>query len=227
MTQLSEGATTRVQRDGFARYAAELETAPAEAVLEWAIARFGRRLVVASSFQDLVLVDLAARSDPGVEVVFLDTGAHFPETLQFVEDARHRYGLNLTVAVPGPEASSAPCGSADCCQRRKVAPLRKALAGRKAWVTGLRRVDAPTRATTPVVSWDERFGLAKVNPLAAWSDQEVAAYQAEHGLPLHPLVPLGYRSIGCAPTTRPVVKGEDPRAGRWAGTGKVECGLHA
>ncbi len=225
---MSEGTVTARESDeSLARLSARFETATAGTVLEWALERFGPRLVVASSFQDLVLVDLAVGLDPHVEVVFLDTGAHFPETLRFVEDAARRYRLNLTVTRPGPDAVAAPCGSADCCQLRKVAPLRGALTGREAWVTGLRRVDAPTRTATPIVSWDSSFGLVKVNPLATWTDDDVTAYLADRGLPVHPLVPLGYLSIGCAPTTRPVAAGEDHRAGRWAGSGKVECGLHA
>lgn len=224
---MSEAPVAARESDGaLAALSEGFETAPASAVLEWALARFGPRLAVASSFQDLVLVDLAVGIDPGVEVVFLDTGAHFPETLQFVEDARRRYRLNLTVTEPGPEAAATPCGAADCCQVRKVAPLRRSLAGKAAWVTGLKRVDAPTRAAAPIVAWDDAFDLVKVNPLATWSDDDVEAYLAERGLPVHPLVPLGYLSIGCAPTTRPVKAGEDQRAGRWSGTGKVECGLH-
>ncbi|MHB1583441.1 MAG: phosphoadenylyl-sulfate reductase [Acidimicrobiales bacterium] len=227
MQEVSEAAATaRDSDEALAALSERFETAPAPAVLEWALGRFGPRLVVASSFQDLVLVDLAVRIDPGVEVVFLDTGAHFPETLQFVDDARRRYRLNLTVTEPGPEAAGTPCGAADCCQVRKVAPLRGALAGKEAWVTGLKRVDAPTRAAAPIVAWDDAFDLVKVNPLATWTDDDVEAYLAEHGIPVHPLVPLGYLSIGCAPTTRPVAAGEDQRAGRWSGTGKVECGLH-
>ncbi|MGH9047290.1 MAG: phosphoadenylyl-sulfate reductase, partial [Acidimicrobiales bacterium] len=114
-----------------------------------------------------------------------------------------------------------------CCKFRKVEPLRGALAGRAAWITGLKRVDSPTRATIPIVSFDETFGLVKVNPLATWTDEDIASYEADHHLPVHPLMKVGYRSIGCAPTTRPVVDGEDPRAGRWVGSNKTECGLHA
>jgi phosphoadenosine phosphosulfate reductase len=205
---------------------ARLETAPPGEIIRWALERFGPDLVVAASFQDLVLVDLAVAADPDIEVVFLDTGAHFPETLRFVADAQERYRLNLTVTRPSPEADAYPCGSAQCCEFRKVAPLRAALAGRRAWLTGLKRVDAPTRSDAPVAAWDEPFGVVKVNPLAAWTDDDVDAYLAQHGLPVHPLVDRGYLSIGCAPTTRPVADGDDPRSGRWAGSDKVECGLH-
>ena len=202
------------------------ESAPASAAIRWALDTFGDSLVLAASFEDIVLIDLVTKVAPSIEVVFLDTEAHFPATLSFVEDIRARYDLNLTVTKPGPEAAAHPCGSEQCCQFRKVEPLRRALAGRRAWLTSLKRTDGPTRADTPIVSWDSSFGLVKVNPLATWTDLDVASYLADHGLPLHPLVPLGYRSIGCTPTTRPVAEGEDPRAGRWSGLDKSECGLH-
>jgi phosphoadenosine phosphosulfate reductase len=204
-----------------------METAPAGKAVEWAVREYGRDLVLAASFQDVVLIDLVAKVDPGMEVVFLDTGAHFPETLSFVEEVRSLYDLDLTVTRPVPEATDWPCGSARCCELRKVAPLRAVLAGKRAWLTALKRSDAPTRAAAPVVGWDESFGLVKINPLATWTEDDIDGYLADHDLPVHPLVSKGYRSIGCAPTTRPIVEGEDPRAGRWSGTGKTECGLHA
>ena len=110
---------------------------------------------------------------------------------------------------------------------RKVEPLTDTLAGYDAWVTGVRRVEAPTRANTPLVTYDEKFGLVKLNPLAAWSDEDMEAYIAEHGVLVNPLVAEGYPSIGCAPCTAKPLPGADPRSGRWAGTGKIECGLHA
>jgi len=205
----------------------KFESAPASRVIEWAVQRFGNSMVVACSFQDVVILDLVLAADPSMEVVFLDTGAHFPETLEFVERIRDRYNMKLTQTHPGPEADEWPCGSARCCEMRKVAPLRRALEGRQAWITGLKRVDADTRGTTPIVGFDANFGLVKINPLAAWTDEDIAGYLHDHDLPEHPLVSKGYLSIGCAPTTRPVSTGEDPRAGRWAGTDKTECGLHA
>jgi phosphoadenosine phosphosulfate reductase len=160
-------------------------------------------------------------------VLFLDTGFHFPETLDYVERVRRHYDLNLRVLTPGPEAEAWPCGSERCCELRKVAPLDAALQGRQAWMTGLKRADSLTRAAAPIVAWDEARRLVKVNPIATWTEDDVNNYQADHRLPIHPLVPRGYLSIGCAPTTRPVAPGEDPRAGRWAGSTKTECGLHA
>ena len=205
---------------------AGLESAPASAVIRWAVDTFGDSLALAASFEDIVLIDLATKIAPGIEVVFLDTEAHFPETLAFVDEIKERYGLNLTVTKPGPEAAAHPCGTEQCCQFRKVEPLRRAVEGRQAWMTSLKRSDGPTRADAAVVSWDRGFGLVKVNPLATWTDDDIASYLADHDLPVHPLVSQGYRSIGCAPTTRPVAEGEDPRAGRWAGLDKSECGLH-
>ncbi|MDE3087295.1 MAG: phosphoadenylyl-sulfate reductase [Acidobacteriota bacterium] len=219
-------ATPAVDLAAVAADDARLERAGASEVCAWAVTRFGGRLVLACSFQDCVIVDLAVRADPGIEVVFLDTGAHFPETLAFVEVVRARYDLNLVVVGPEPGAGQWVCGSEQCCEFRKVRPLARALAGKAAWMTGLKRVDSARRRTTPVVGWDARHGAVKINPLATWSDADVAAYIAAHRLPVHPLAGAGYRSIGCAPTTRPVAAGEDPRAGRWSGTDKTECGLH-
>jgi phosphoadenosine phosphosulfate reductase len=203
------------------------ESAPASAVIRWAVETFDDSLVVAASFEDIVLIDLVTKVRPGIEVVFLDTEAHFPETLSFVEDVRARYELNLTVTKPGPDAAAHPCGRGQCCQFRKVEPLRRAIAGKRAWMTSLKRADGPTRADAPIISWDASFGLVKVNPLATWTDDDITSYLADHALPAHPLVSRGYRSIGCAPTTRPVAEGEDPRSGRWSGLDKSECGLHA
>ncbi len=128
----------------------------------------------------------------------MDTEAHFPETLAFVDDMRERYRLNLTVTKPGPEAAAYPCGSDQCCQFRKVEPLRHALAGKRAWLTSLKRSDGPTRADVPIVSWDAGFGLVKINPLATWTEDGISSYLADHRLPVHPLTLQGYRSIGCA-----------------------------
>jgi len=130
------------------------------------------------------------------------------------------------VVTPGPDAEAWPCGSDRCCELRKVVPLNGVLEGRDAWMTGLKRVDTPARASTPIVKWDSARGLVKVNPIARWTDNDVTSYEADHHLPVHPLIGQGYLSIGCRPTTRPVSVFEDRRAGRWPGTDKTECGLH-
>lgn len=223
VTGESEVAELRAE---LAEQSQAFETAPAGLIIAWAAERFGSGLALASSFQDGVLIDIAVQVDPGIEVIFLDTGSHFPETLAYVETIRRRYDLNLTVTKPAAGAEQWPCGSAQCCEFRKVRPLKQALSGKSAWVTGLKRVDAPTRRDAPIVSYDDSWGLVKVNPLATWTDQEVLGYAADHGIPEHPLQSKGYLSIGCAPTTRPVGAGEDPRAGRWSDSDKVECGLH-
>lgn len=220
-------APTRELLDELAEANARFEHSPASRPVEWAVDRFGKELVLAASFQDVALIDIAVSVDPDIEVVFCDTEAHFPETLSFVEEVRIRYGLNLTVTRPGPEAAAWPCGTEQCCALRKVAPLRRVLEQKSAWLTSLKRVDAPTRAAAPIVGWDAVFGVVKINPLATWTDDDVDGYLRDHDLPVHPLVPKGYLSIGCAPTTRPVSEGEDPRAGRWNGSDKTECGLHA
>jgi phosphoadenosine phosphosulfate reductase len=205
---------------------ARFERAPATASIDWALERFGGSVVLACSFQDLVIVDLVRAREPDIEVVFLDTEAHFEATLELVERARERYRLNLVVTSPVEGAEEWPCGTARCCELRKVEPLRRVLAGRAAWITGLKRADSAARADIPIVGYDDAFGLVKVNPLATWTDDDIVSYEADHDLLVHPLMRSGYRSIGCAPTTRPVADGEDPRAGRWAGSDKTECGLH-
>ena len=206
--------------------ASRFEAAPAEEVVAWALNLFGPTLTLVCSFQNCVLIDLATQFDAQVEVLFLDTGSHFAETLAFVDEVRALYDLNLRVTTPVADAEDWPCGSERCCELRKLAPLAGALAGRAAWMTGLKRVDTPNRANSPVVGWDSTRGLVKINPLARWSHHDVARYEVDHQLPVHPLRREGYLSIGCSPTTRPVSPLEDPRTGRWPGTSKTECGLH-
>lgn len=216
----------RMDAEALAAVSTRLERAGATETIRWTIEQFGAAVALACSFQDCVIVDLATQVDPGLEVIFLDTGSHFPETLQFVEWVHSQYRLNLTVTHPATSADPWPCGTAECCQRRKVDPLFGALEGKSAWLTGLKRCDAPTRGATTVVGWDETRQMVKVNPLAAWTDGEIAEYIVEHELPNHPLLAQGYLSIGCAPTTRPVAPGEEPRSGRWSDSDKTECGLH-
>ncbi len=226
MSIVASGTELTQLREEMEEQSAAFETAPAGLIVAWAVERFGSRLAMASSFQEAVLIDIAVQVDPSIEVVFLDTGSHFPETLDYVEAIRSRYNLNLTVTKPVEGAEQWPCGSAQCCEFRKVRPLKQALAGKDAWVTGLKRVDAHTRRSAPIVAYDDSWGMVKINPLATWTEQDIASYGADHGIPRHPLLAQGYLSIGCAPTTRPVQFGEDPRAGRWADSDKVECGLH-
>jgi phosphoadenosine phosphosulfate reductase len=203
-----------------------LDKADPVEIIEWAVSRFPGQVALAASFQDAALLDMAVRVDPSIEVIFLDTEFHFPETLAYVERLRRRYNLNLVVTHPEVAMDEFPCGSDRCCEVRKVAPLAKALRGRAAWITGLKRVDTPERAEAPVIGWDPGRNMVKVNPVAAWDDDDVDEYVASHDLPRHPLNYVGYVSIGCAPTTVPVPEGRHPREGRWAGTGKTECGLH-
>lgn len=206
---------------------ARFEREAASAPIEWAVERFGSAVSVAASFEDAVLIDLAVSVEPRIEIVFLDTQFHFAETLWFVDHLKKRYDLNLRVVEPlVAKADLWRTDLAGCCQARKVEPLNRALSGRAAWITGLRRVDAPTRADAPIVSWDEVRGMVKLNPLAPWTDADMSGYIADHDLPENPLAERGILSVGCWPCTRPVAPGEDRRAGRWAGSNKVECGLH-
>ncbi len=205
---------------------AGFELAPSEEVFAWAFSEFRPAISVVSSFQNCVLVDLAVRTDPRAEIIFLDTGSHFAETLSFVEQVRQLYGLNLRIIRPCADAKPWPCGSERCCELRKVVPLARALRERCAWVSGLKRSDTPNRASSPIIGWDSAQGLVKINPLACWTNDDVSRYEVDHRLPVHPLKAQGYPSIGCEPTTRPVSRFEDQRAGRWPGTEKTECGLH-
>ncbi|GAA5131286.1 phosphoadenylyl-sulfate reductase [Pseudonocardia adelaidensis] len=209
--------------------------ATAQQVLAWAAETFGNRMIVASNMQDAVLVELAAKARPGVDVLFLDTGYHFAETIGTRDAVETVYDVRIVNATP--EHTVAEQDSLlgkdlfardpnQCCALRKVAPLQNTLARYDAWVTGVRRVEAPTRANTPLVTYDEKFGLVKINPIAAWTDEEMDAYIAEHNVLVNPLVAEGYPSIGCAPCTAKPAPGADKRSGRWAGTGKIECGLH-
>jgi len=210
-----------------AQVSADLEQEPASSAVKWAWERFGDGAVLAASFQDCVLIDIAMQVAPDIEIVFLDTQYHFDETLRFVNQVRDRYDLNLRVVTPQIDPDDLWRVDPDeCCAMRKVEPLARALEGKAAWLTGLRRDEAPTRTNAPVVGFDIGRGIVKINPIAAWSHDEIDNYVADRGLPVHPLRDQGYPSIGCWPCTKPVSDGDDPRAGRWAGSGKLECGLH-
>ena len=218
------------------RGAAELDGASAEDLLRWTDEHFGGSYVVASNMQDAVLVDMAAKVRPGVDVLFLDTGYHFAETIGTRDAVEAVYDVNVVNVTPehtvaeqdellGKDLFARDAG--DCCRMRKVEPLGKALRGYSAWVTGIRRVEAPTRANAPLISFDEAFGLVKINPIAAWSDDDMQDYIDANDVLVNPLVDEGYPSIGCAPCTAKPAEGADPRSGRWAGQAKTECGLHA
>ncbi len=204
----------------------QFETAPAQAVIEWAVEQFHPFMGLAASMTDAVLIDLAVKVEPSIEVVFIDTRYHFSETLETVELVRRHYGLNLRVlTVPPQPVDLWQADPVNCCSAAKVAQLDRALVGKLAWMSGLRRAEAPTRASAPIVVRDLR-GLVKVNPIATWTDQDVSGYIADHDIPVNPLLARGYPSIGCRPCTQPVEEGADVRSGRWSGLEKTECGLH-
>lgn len=228
------------------RGARELRGANAVELLRWTDENFGGvngprgwatcNYVVASNMADAVLVDLASKVRPGVPVLFLDTGYHFVETIgtrDAVESVYDIRVLNVTAEHTPAEQDELlgkdlfASNPGECCRLRKVLPLGKSLRGYSAWVTGLRRVEAPTRANAPLISFDEAFRLVKINPLAAWSDEDMHHYIAENDVLVNPLVHEGYPSIGCAPCTAKPAEGADPRSGRWQGLTKTECGLHA
>jgi phosphoadenosine phosphosulfate reductase len=205
-------------------------------VLRWAGDTFGDEFAITSSMADGLLAHLASRATPGVHVIFLDTGYHFAETLgtrDWISSV-----LPITLVNVRPEQSvaqqdlefGARLHDRDpdlCCSLRKVQPLAQTLSGYVAWGSGVRRDESPTRAATKIVDWDAKREMIKFNPIAAWTQDDVDRYVAEHAIPVNPLFEVGYGSIGCAPCTRPVAPDEDPRAGRWAGLGKTECGIHS
>jgi phosphoadenosine phosphosulfate reductase len=197
-------------------------------ILRWAGAEFGDGLVVTASFGDAVLVHLVSQAIPDADIVLLDTGYLFAETEWYAEHLRKEYRLNLRIVGPRPGAVEDlwQTDTDGCCAVRKVEPMQRALEGKTAWVSGLRRADSEARASTPIVHRDLLRNVTKVNPMATWSDDDVDHYKAMELLPEHPLTSRGYPSIGCWPCTRPVAPGEDARSGRWAGTGKTECGIH-
>ncbi|WP_347059544.1 phosphoadenylyl-sulfate reductase [Blastococcus sp. HT6-30] len=228
--------TPELAADADARFAGI--TDPVEqalAVLTWAGEQFGDRFAVTSSMADGLLAHLAGRAIPGVNVIFLDTGYHFAETIGTRDWISSVLPITLLNVTPprtvaeqdrdfGPRLHERDPDL--CCSLRKVTPLAEALAGFDAWGSGVRRDESATREHTKLVDWDAKRGMVKVNPIAAWTQDLVDGYIAEHQIPVNPLLEVGYGSIGCAPCTRPVAPGEDPRAGRWAGKNKVECGLH-
>jgi phosphoadenosine phosphosulfate reductase len=231
----TEGRTEQELRDLVKHAGAEFELAPAEDIVEWAVATFGKRFCVTSSMGDAVLAHLASKVAPGIDVVFLDTGYHFAETIGTRDAVAATLPVNLLTITPvqsvaeqdaefGPELWRRDPDL--CCAMRKVAPLRESLAGYDAWATGLRRAETHNRVLAPVIGWDAGKRKVKVSPLARWSDAQVERYILDNGVLVNPLQYDGYPSIGCRPCTRRVADGEDPRSGRWAGTSKTECGIH-
>ncbi|WP_265447443.1 phosphoadenylyl-sulfate reductase [Flexivirga meconopsidis] len=221
-------------RDLAEQGAREVGDGSAQEVLQWAVDS-GLRLAVAGSMQDTVLIHLASTVLPGVDVLFLDTGYHFAETLQTRDRVAERYHVNVRNLTPRQTVAEqdADYGVALherdpdlCCALRKTHPLDEALDEYDAWATGLRRAESESRRHTATISYDDRRDKIKLAPLAAWTDKQVAAYIAEHDLISNPLLSQGYPSIGCAPCTRRVLAGEDARAGRWSGSDKTECGIH-
>ena len=216
----------RYTDDELADLNADFERLPAKKIIQWAVDNFHPHLCLSASMTDAVLIDIATKVEPSIEVVFIDTGYHFPETLETVETVRRKYGLNLRMmTVPHHDEELWKVDPENCCSAIKVGQLDRALAGKEAWMSGLRRAESPSRAEAPILSLDLR-GLVKINPIAMWTDLDVQGYIADHDVPVNPLVHQGYPSIGCQPCTHPVADGEHPRSGRWAGQDKTECGLH-
>ncbi len=235
VTEIVAKNPTQWGADTCAEVNARLEHASADVIAAWAAATFGPRLAVAASMQDTILPHLFATNLPGVDVLFLETGYHFPETVATRDAAAAQFPITIVNVTPRQSVAEQDAEFGKdlfardpdtCCFMRKVDPLARVLTGYDAWVTGARRVDAATRAGLAPVSWDDTHGLVKISPLALWNDEDVETYQVTHDLPRNPLVAQGYPSIGCAPCTRRVAPGEDPRSGRWSGQDKTECGIH-
>lgn len=230
-------AAAPLSRQDVDALAEEFEGRPAQDVLAWAAERFDGRIVLTCSWQrqSSVLVDMLHRLGAEVRIVELDTGLLFPETYATRDRLVERYGIEVERIEPlrTVEEQADDEGPAlwtrdpdRCCALRKVEPLRRALSGMDAWITGIRRAQAATRAGARKLELDAVRGVVKVQPLADWSDEQVIGYLLAHDVPYNPLHDQGYPSIGCMPCTRAVRPGEDPRAGRWADSGKTECGLH-
>jgi phosphoadenosine phosphosulfate reductase len=209
--------------------------APPETVIRWAVDTFGDGFCITASMADAVLIDVASRVADDINVIFLDTGYHFPETLATRDRVAKRYQVQLHTILPrqtvaeqdaifGPKLHDRDPDA--CCSLRKVEPLARALGGYQAWGSGIRRDETASRRNIRVVEWDRKRSMVKVNPLAGWTQDQVDEYTIANDVEVNPLIYDGFPSIGCAPCTRRVVPGEDPRSGRWANTPKMECGLH-
>ena len=226
------------ERDDLPRFAAELEASTPREILAWALETYTPRITLACSFggpSGMVLLDMVMELDTTVPVFYLDTRFLFPETYALVKEASRRYNITPRPLRPGISVARQAEQYGDelwardpdrCCEIRKVIPQQRALKHFDAWITGIRRDQSSTRRATPVVEWDAKFGLAKISPLANWSEREVWQYISAHKIPTNALHQHGYPSIGCTHCTRPIGAGEDLRAGRWSGFDKTECGLH-
>jgi phosphoadenosine phosphosulfate reductase len=233
---------TLPDRDDLAEAARRFEELEPAAILEWAQATYAPRLALACSFggpSGMVLLDMLAKAHAlgsAVTVYYLETDLLFPETHELIDRVEKRYGIRPVAVKPEltvpqqAEKHGAELWKRDpdaCCGMRKVEPQRAFLANFDAWITGLRRTQSSTRRATQLVEWDEKFGLAKINPLARWDDKQLWAYITHNDVPYNVLNDRGYPSVGCIPCTRNIAAGEDARAGRWEGFNKTECGLHA
>ncbi|QVQ52433.1 phosphoadenylyl-sulfate reductase [Spiractinospora alimapuensis] len=227
--------STLDRADLAAKAAARLDGADTREIVRWAADTFGDRVCMTASMADSLMVDIVSRVIPGIDVLFLDTGYHFPETIGTRDAVAAVYPVNVVSVRPsrsvaeqdrdlGPRLHGRDPGL--CCHLRKVEPLRAALGPYEAWISGIRREESATRADVEVVEWDARRRMVKVNPIAHWSQADVDEYVAEHRVLVNPLRDDGYPSIGCQPCTSRVAAGADPRSGRWSGTGKTECGIH-
>jgi phosphoadenosine phosphosulfate reductase len=212
-----------------------LEGAPTLEVIRWAVATFGDRICLTSSMSDAALIHLVSKVKPGIDVLFVDTGYHFAETIGTRDAVEAVYPVNVINVTPSRtvEEQEAALGprlygrNPDlCCHLRKVEPLGRALEGYMAWFSGIRRDETASRRNRRVVEWDRKRGMVKVNPILDWSQEEMDDYIEDNGVIINPLHYDDYPSIGCEPCTRPVAPGQDPRSGRWAGLGKTECGIH-
>ena len=235
MTILETDRPTLDLEDVVESAAAALEGAPTLEVIRWAAATFGDRICLTSSMSDAALIHLVSKVKPGIDVLFVDTGYHFAETIGTRDAVEAVYPVNVIDVTPSRtvEEQERALGprlfgrNPDlCCHLRKVAPLGRALEGYMAWFSGIRRDETASRRDRKVVEWDRKRGMVKVNPILDWTQEEMDDYIEDNGVLINPLHYDGYPSIGCAPCTRPVAPGEDPRSGRWAGMGKTECGIH-
>ncbi|WP_030166262.1 phosphoadenylyl-sulfate reductase [Spirillospora albida] len=235
MTLLETDRPTLDLEDIVESAAAALEGAPTLEVIRWAVATFGDRICLTSSMSDAALIHLVSKVKPGIDVLFVDTGYHFAETIGTRDAVEAVYPVNVINVQPSRTVAEQEEALGPrlhrrnpdlCCHLRKVEPLGRALEGYMAWFSGIRRDETSTRRDRRVVEWDRKRGMVKVNPILDWTQEQMDDYMADNGVLVNPLHYDGYPSIGCAPCTSPVAPGEDPRSGRWKGMGKVECGIH-